>query len=64
MSGSAVYAEDGSQLGIVVRASFSDTDAQYVRAVRMSYVVALVERALAALSTAEQRAVHRFLPPL
>ena len=64
MSGSGVFAEDGTQVGIVVRASFSDPDMQIVRAVRMRFVATIIDSAVDGLPAEARAEVARYLPPL
>jgi hypothetical protein len=61
MSGSGLFDEQGRQVGVLVRASFADIGTQYVRAVRMSYVVDRLERTLASLSASDQAAIGAYL---
>ena len=63
MSGGAVFNRDGQQLGILVRASDVHDGTQYVRAVRMAYVVARLAIALDNLSPEDQAVVQRYLEP-
>ncbi len=61
MSGGGVFDEEGRQVGIIVRASFADIGVQYVRAVRMSYLVLEMERGFSSLPTERQIAVAPYL---
>lgn len=61
MSGAGLFDEQGRQVGVLVRASFADIGVQYVRAVRMSYLVDLIEAALASLPIVDQQAVGVYL---
>jgi hypothetical protein len=63
MSGSGVFDEHGVQIGIIVRASFDDSVPQIVRAVRMSFVVESLQRALLEQPTAARDERIQFLPP-
>jgi hypothetical protein len=62
MSGSGVFDERGAQVGIAIRASFTESPPHYLRAVRMSWVVAEMQRLLAALPDETRARVARFLP--
>jgi len=64
MSGSGVFNSSGAQIGVVVRASFADVGRQFVRAVRMSHIVAELEAAAAIAPAAARQAVEPFFPPL
>ena len=64
MSGSGVFDDEGRLVGIVVRASTDDPETQYVRAVRMSWIVSLLAGALSSLSPRERVMMERYLPPL
>jgi hypothetical protein len=61
MSGGGVFDSAYRQVGIAVRASFNDPALQYVRAVRMSFVVARMNAALASLSIDERAKVVPYL---
>lgn len=61
MSGGGVYDKDGKQVGILVRASNEYDGKQYVRAVRMTYVVAKLKSALESLSSAEGVIISQYL---
>jgi hypothetical protein len=61
MSGGGVYDDDGRQAGILVRASGEHDGVQYVRAVRMSYVVGQLEATLASLPAAERAVFEPYL---
>lgn len=61
MSGGGVYDLDGKQVGIMVRASEVHDGKQYVRAVRMTFVVDKLMSAYDALSDAERDAVNLYL---
>lgn len=61
MSGGGVYDRDGRQVGILVRASGEYDGKQYVRAVRMTYLVASLIAAYEVLSDTERAAVSPYL---
>ncbi len=61
MSGGGVYDRAGKQVGILVRASNEYDGKQYVRAVRMTFVVARLLSAYEALSDTERAAVSPYL---
>jgi hypothetical protein len=61
MSGGGVFDEDGLQIGIAVRASFAEIGVQYVRAVRMSYLVELMDAGFSSLTAEDQAAVGPYL---
>ena len=63
MSGGGVYDRAGKQVGILVRASNEYVGKQYVRAVRMTFVVARLMSAYEALSDTERAAVSPYLEP-
>jgi len=63
MSGGGVYDGDGRQVGILVRASGEYDGVQYVRAVRMSYVVRQLETALDSLPPEQRDVFKRYLEP-
>lgn len=64
MSGSGVFDADGSQVGVVVRASFADVGRQFVRAVRMRHIVGLLSAASSAAPSDILESVTPFFPPL
>lgn len=64
MSGGGVYDRAGSLVGILVRASNEYDGQQYVRAVRMTFVVASLMSAFEALSDSERAAVSPYLEPM
>lgn len=61
MSGGGVFDEDGILVGIIVRASDERGGVQYVRAVRMTYVVGKLLAAFDALPADEKEAVRPYL---
>jgi hypothetical protein len=61
MSGSGVFNERGEQVGILVRGSLTDTTAQYLRGVRMSYVVGRIQAAVDTMSSEQQDAIKPYL---
>ncbi len=61
MSGGGVYDQAGRQVGILVRASYEYDGKQYVRVVRMTYLVASLMAAYEALSDTERVAVSPYL---
>ena len=61
MSGGGVYDQAGSQVGILVRASDEHGGKQYIRAVRMTYLVTSLMAAYEALSDTERAAVGPYL---
>jgi hypothetical protein len=61
MSGGGVFDEQGLQVGVMVRASTAEIGVQYVRAVRMSWVTARLEAAMAAAPPALAAAVAPYL---
>ncbi|MCH7813940.1 MAG: hypothetical protein IID40_07960, partial [Planctomycetes bacterium] len=63
MSGGAAFNRDGQQVGILVRASGVHDGTQYVRAVRMAYVVARLAIAFDNLSPEDQAVVQQYLEP-
>ncbi|MCH8251185.1 MAG: trypsin-like peptidase domain-containing protein [Planctomycetes bacterium] len=63
MSGGAVFDRDRRLVGIIVRGSDRSDDRQFVRAVRMSFIVSELERAVAALPASDAEAIARFLEP-
>lgn len=63
MSGGAVFDRDRRLVGIIVRGSDRSDDRQFVRAVRMSFIVSELERAVAALAVMDADAIARFLEP-
>jgi hypothetical protein len=63
MSGSGVFDEAGRQVGILVRASTAEIGVQYVRAVRMSFVVSRIEEARQQLPADLAAAVAPYLEP-
>jgi len=64
MSGGGVYDRAGSLVGILVRASNEYDGKQYVRAVRMTFVVARINSAYEALSDSERADVSPYLEPM
>ena len=62
MSGGGVYDRDGRQVGILVRASDEHGGRQYIRAVRMTYVVSVLQTAFESLTAAEKAVIGRYLP--
>ncbi len=63
MSGGAAFNRDGQQVGILVRATDVHDGTQYVRAVRMAYVVARLATAFDNLSPENQAIVQQYLEP-
>ncbi|MHA2403958.1 MAG: hypothetical protein ACXADH_13265, partial [Candidatus Kariarchaeaceae archaeon] len=61
MSGGGVYDQAGGQVGIIVRASYEYDGKQYVRAVRMSFVMARIMTAYEGLSDSERAVVSPYL---
>lgn len=61
MSGGGVYDRDGRQVGILVRASGEYDGKQYVRAVRMTFVVTSLMSAYDALSDTGRATVNPYL---
>ena len=61
MSGSGIYDRAGRQVGISVRGSYEYDGKQYVRAVRMTFVVASLMAAYEALSDAEKATVSPYM---
>ena len=61
MSGGGAYDQAGRQVGILVRASYEYDGKQYVRVVRMTYLVASLMAAYEALSDTERAAVSSYL---
>jgi hypothetical protein len=61
MSGGGVYDQAGRQVGILVRASYEYDGKQYVRVVRMTYLVASLMAAYEALSDTERAIVSPYL---
>ncbi|MFC1846464.1 hypothetical protein ACFLYS_00185 [Chloroflexota bacterium] len=61
MSGGGVYDQAGKQVGVIVRASYEYDGKQYVRAVRMTFVVASLISAYDALSNTERTIVSPYL---
>jgi hypothetical protein len=64
MSGGGAFDTDGRVVGILVRASTEHPTRQFVRAVRMSYVVARVRQAVEALEPDRRQAVETYLGSL
>lgn len=61
MSGGGVYNQAGKQVGILVRGSYEYDGKQYVRAVRMTFVMASIMSAYGALSGSEMATVSPYL---
>jgi hypothetical protein len=61
MSGGGVFNQSSRQVGIAVRASFADIGVQYVRVVRMSFLLARMSVALAEMDQAGQESVAPYL---
>jgi hypothetical protein len=61
MSGGGVYNNAGKQVGILVRASYEYDDKQYVRAVRMTYLVDRLMSAYEVLSDSEKAEIGQYL---
>ena len=64
MSGGPAVDEDGRLVGIVVRATEAYDGLQYVRAVRMSYVVSRLTAGLEGLDSKTRQAIQGYLEPL
>ncbi len=60
MSGGGVYDRSGSLVGILVRGSYEYEGKQYVRAVRMTYVITSLMAAYEALSDSEKATVRPY----
>lgn len=58
-----MFDAEGRQLGVLVRGSDVGREAQYLRAVRMSYVTRRIDAAFGALSPGDQEAVAPYLEP-
>ena len=63
MSGGAAFDRDGRLVGVLVRATDEHDGVQYVRAVRMSWVIQRLQAAFDDLSPAAQSAIAGFLEP-
>lgn len=61
MSGGGVFDEAGRQVGMVVRGSQLESGPNFVRAVRMSYVVSSVRAAVQRLAPEETARVQPYL---
>jgi hypothetical protein len=61
MSGGGVYNSEGKQVGILVRASYEYDGKQYIRAVRMTYLVDSLMSAYEALSHSEKAVISPYL---
>jgi hypothetical protein len=61
MSGGGVFDAQGLQVGVMVRASTADIGVQYVRVVRMAWIVARLEAAMAAAAPPLAAAVAPYL---
>ena len=61
MSGGGVFDREGSLVGILERASYEYDGKQYVRVVRMTFVVASINSAFKALSDSERAVVSPYL---
>src|SRR5690606_1164345 len=61
MSGGGVFDQEYRQVGVAVRASFAGLAVQYVRIVRMSFLVTRMKAALAKLHEAEREKVLPYL---
>lgn len=61
MSGGGVFDRDGKQVGILVRASDEYDGVQYIRAVRMTYIVAQLQAALESLFDTERTIIHQYI---
>ena len=64
MSGGGVFDRVGSLVGILERASYEYNGKQYVRVVRMTFVVACINSAFEALSDSERAVVSPYLEPM
>jgi hypothetical protein len=64
MSGGGVFDRSGSLVGILERASYEYEGKQYVRVVRMTYVVTRINSAYEALSESERAVVSPYLEPM
>jgi len=61
MGGSGVFDEHGRQVGVLVRSSFADIGVEYLRAVRMTYLVTQIEAAFDALPDEDRGRVAPYL---
>lgn len=61
MSGSGIFDEDGRLVAITVRVSFAQIGVQFVRGVRMDYVVGRMDAAFESLPSPEQTAIAAYL---
>jgi hypothetical protein len=64
MSGGGVYDRGGSLVGVLERASYEYDGKQYVRVVRMTFVVDRINSAFEALSDSEKDMVSPYLEPM
>ncbi len=64
MSGSGVFDRDGNQIGLLVRASDVHDGTQYVRAVRLTFIMDSILSAFETLDPQDQDRVAPFLPDL
>ena len=64
MSGGGEFDREGRQVGVLVRASYMYDGKQYVRAVRMTFVVTSINSAYEALSELERAVVSQYLEPI
>jgi hypothetical protein len=64
MSGGGVFDRSGSLVGILERASYEYEGKQYIRVVRMTYVVTRINLAYEALSESERAVVSPYLEPM
>ncbi len=64
MSGGGIFDRDGRLIGVLVRASEAPDLPQYIRAVRMVYIVKQLHDVFDALPAEQQAAVERYLEPL
>lgn len=61
MSGAGVFDEQRRQVGVLIRGSMPHGGAQYLRALRMSYVIGRIHSALARLDEPERASVAPYL---
>jgi hypothetical protein len=64
MSGGGVFDRGGSLVGVLERASYEYDGKQYVRVVRMTFVVDRINSAFEALSDSEKDMVSPYLEPM
>jgi hypothetical protein len=64
MGGSGVFDQHWRQIGVLVRASRADIGVRYLRAVRMTHVVARLRAMLGSIPREEAMAIRAYLEPL